>query len=113
MQPLPAFVLPLCVFSGVALIASGVPLYQRRVPPNLLFGVRLRSTMHDEALWYDVNARAGRDLIVIGVIFLAALGIAQLLGHGWEPVWRILGPLVLLVLGLAIETIVIMRLARR
>jgi uncharacterized membrane protein len=109
----PPVVMPLCVVSGIALIGLGIPLYRRRVPPNALYGVRLRSTLDDDELWYDVNARAGRDFIVIGTAFLVALGVAQTIGRAWDPVVRILVPLVLLVFGLMIETIAIVRLANR
>lgn len=110
---LPWYVTPLCIVAGIALILSGIPLYLRRVPPNYFFGVRLPTTLHDEEIWYDVNARAGRDFVVIGTLYLAALGIAQSKGLHWDPALRILVPITVLVAGLIIESVVIVTLTRR
>ena len=109
----PWFVTPLCVGSGIALVAAGLPLARRRVPPNALYGVRLPSTMRDEEAWYEVNERAGRDLIAIGAGFLLCYLAAHWLGAGWDPAVRVLVPVVLLVAALVVETVVIFRAAER
>lgn len=111
--PIPSFVVPLCFAAGLLLFAAGIPLYLRRIPPNPLYGIRVRSTMSDERIWYDINARAGRDLMVIAAVYLGLLGLAALYAASWDPALRVLGPLVVLVLGLMIDTTVLMRAARR
>lgn len=55
-----------------ALVAGlGIPLLRRRIKPNGLYGLRIRETLADEDVWYEANARSGRDAIIIGVVGLA------------------------------------------
>jgi uncharacterized membrane protein len=54
--------------SGVLFIALGIPLYKRRVPPNILYGCRTEKSLSDEKIWYAVNRVTGRDLIVAGIL---------------------------------------------
>lgn len=66
--------LPLVLtFTAVALtlIVLAIPLIRRRVKPNRLYGVRVAATFADEWVWYEANARSGRDLLVLGAIQLA------------------------------------------
>jgi len=112
MTPLPSFVVPLCFAAGVLLMVAGIPLYLRRIPPNPLYGVRLRAT-RDERIWYEINARAGRDLIVLGAVYLGLLGFAMLFGGSWIPAFKVLGPLLVLLVGLIADTIMLMGAASR
>lgn len=64
----------LFVFSGALMVGLGVPLMQRRVRPNGLYGVRVSATLKDERVWYEANAASGRDLVWLGIaLILAAL----------------------------------------
>ena len=51
---------------GLLFSLLGLPLMTRRVGPNRLYGVRLKSTLDDPTLWYEVNAYAGRELVWLG-----------------------------------------------
>lgn len=64
------------VVTGLILVGVGLPMKRRRVKPNGWYGVRLRSTREDETIWYDVNEKAGRELVVLGVcvVLLTAIG---------------------------------------
>jgi hypothetical protein len=53
-----------------ALIA--LPLALRKVRPNPVYGFRTRSTLADEALWYEVNARFGAVQLVASALGAAA-----------------------------------------
>ena len=53
---------------AVCLIGFGVPLAQRRVKPNLWYGLRVPATFADEYVWYEANAMAGRDFVALGVL---------------------------------------------
>jgi hypothetical protein len=65
---------------GILSIATGLPLADRRIPRNRWYGVRIRETFGDEQIWYEVNALAGRDLTVLGVLLvLAALTLPAVL----------------------------------
>lgn len=65
----------LFVGAGLLLVALGWPLARRRVKPNRWYGVRVPATFADERVWYQANAVAGRDMMLLG----SALGVAALL----------------------------------
>ena len=56
-------------FAGVGglLALLGIPMLKRRVPPNYVYGLRTGATLSDKAIWYEANARSGRDSIIAGV----------------------------------------------
>ena len=110
---IPTFVVVICVASGVLLIAAGIPLWLRRVPRNALYGVRFASTLSDDRIWYEINARCGRDLVGIGAGYLVLLAAAVLFGRSWSMPFRLLGPTVVLVVALIVNTILLSRAATR
>ena len=59
-----AMILDLTFGAGaIVLIALAGPLLLRRIPPNGLYGFRTPSTLRDERLWYEVNAKTAVDLV--------------------------------------------------
>jgi hypothetical protein len=62
----------LFVGSGLLLIGISVPLIQRRIKPNYWYGFRTKRTLNDPAIWYEVNAYAGKRLLVCGLITTSA-----------------------------------------
>ena len=88
-------------------------MWLRRVPRNALYGVRFASTLSDDRIWYEINARAGRALVGIGAGYLALLSAAFLFGRSWSMPFRLLGPTVILVIALIINTIALSRAANR
>lgn len=62
--------------SAVITIGLGIPLKNRKIKPNWFYGFRTPATLKDEALWFDVNEKTGKDLVVIGNI-LAMLAAAM------------------------------------
>jgi uncharacterized membrane protein len=73
---------------GVSLVLAGVsalmmvvavPLIRRRVAPNFAYGLRVPATFADEWVWYEANARTGRDLFVLGAILFALALLLPLL----------------------------------
>ena len=66
------------VFVAIAVlsIVVGLPMADRRIPPNRWYGVRVRATFADEHIWYEVNAQAGRELALLGLL---CLGLALVL----------------------------------
>jgi uncharacterized membrane protein len=62
--------------SAIATVIAGLPLKKRKVKPNWIYGFRTPATLKDEALWYDVNEKTGKDLVVIGNV-LAVLAAAM------------------------------------
>lgn len=95
---LPLLLTLIFVFVGVLLMALAVPLMRRRVPPNPLYGLRVRATFADSFVWYEANAANGRDLFLLGAaLALAAAVLPWTLGE-----WAV----VPLVGGLVIGTVV-------
>lgn len=64
---------------GLFLIGLAIPLIRRRVKPNPLYGLRIKATFADEWVWYEANARSGRDLATLGAMQLAAAVVLNLL----------------------------------
>jgi uncharacterized membrane protein len=58
--------------AGLLLALLGWPLAARRVGPNRWYGLRVPATFADRQVWFDANAIAGRDLMVLGVLVLLA-----------------------------------------
>jgi uncharacterized membrane protein len=46
------------------LVLVAIPLVLRMVPPNVIYGFRTRTTLSDDAIWFEANAHFGRRLIV-------------------------------------------------
>ncbi len=59
--------LALYSFGGLLLAALSVPLILHKIPPNGLYGFRVRATLENPQIWYVVNAYAGRRLLVAGL----------------------------------------------
>jgi uncharacterized membrane protein len=55
---------------GLLLVLLGWPLAARQVGPNRWYGLRVPATFADRQVWFDANAIAGRDLMVLGVLLL-------------------------------------------
>jgi uncharacterized membrane protein len=59
-------------------IAVSIPLVLRKVPPNVIYGVRTRKTLSDPRIWYEANYRGGMALILGGLVALACWTILML-----------------------------------
>jgi uncharacterized membrane protein len=66
---------------GLLLLALGWPMATRRVRPNRWYGLRVPATFADEKVWYEANAVAGRDMMILGaVLVVVALALPRLPG---------------------------------
>ena len=58
-----------------------IPMIMEWIPPNGLYGFRVRATLNDPELWYRVNKFTGKLLLLLGiVIFLSAVALRWLPG---------------------------------
>jgi uncharacterized membrane protein len=55
-------------FFGLLQILIGLPLLNRKVPRNYFYGIRTRAALASDQRWYDINAYAGRQLVIWSVI---------------------------------------------
>jgi len=64
------------LFSGVLVMALSAPMIIGKIPPNGLYGFRVKKTMENPDIWYPVNAYSGKWLLAIGLVMvLAAVGL--------------------------------------
>jgi hypothetical protein len=69
------------VVSGLFLAALCVPLILGRIPPNGLYGFRVRKTMEHPEIWYPVNKYGGERLLVASLVMvIAAAGFSFIPG---------------------------------
>jgi len=71
-------------FLGVVFVGLGIPLAQKRVAPNHWYGLRVPATLADETIWYEANARTGKDLLWLAGIVLFVGGLIYVVEM---PVW--------------------------
>ena len=62
--------------SGLLIGALNIPLMQRKIKRNHLYGMRFKKSLESDELWFDINEYGGR-LFVIWSVILVALGIAM------------------------------------
>jgi hypothetical protein len=54
--------------TGLLLAAISIPLILQKIGPNPWYGFRVKKTLDDPAVWYPVNAYAGKRLLVVGLV---------------------------------------------
>jgi len=65
----------LMLTSCVVFVAMGVPFVMSAVPPNRIYGFRIRRTLQDPEVWYAANRVAGLWSVGTGIV-AAAVSIA-------------------------------------
>lgn len=97
---------------GLVSVVVGLPLARRIVRPNRWYGLRVPATFADEHVWYEANAVAGRDFMLLGaVLLLVALGLPRVVAIS-RPAYAMTCTVVL-VIGSTICTVRAWRLANR
>ena len=69
----------LILLAGVGFLMMGIsiPLIRRQIGPNSAYGLRIPATFADREVWFEANAKSGRDLFVLGLVqFALGLGLA-------------------------------------
>jgi hypothetical protein len=66
----------LVFFAGAGLLLSllSLPLIWGKIGPNPWYGLRVKQTLEDPAVWYPANAFLARGLFVVGLLTVAAAG---------------------------------------
>lgn len=106
--------IPMVLFTAAGLLLAGLslPLIRRRVKPNFLYGLRVPATLADEWVWYEANARSGRDLLLVGLTLLALALLLPFVPGVTEETYA-LGLAGLLILGVLSSCILGWRRANR
>ena len=72
--------------SGGVLIGLSIPLIQRKVPPNRLYGFRVRRTLEDPNVWYPVNVYSGWRMLWLGTAIMFAAVVLYFV-PGLDDAW--------------------------
>lgn len=89
---------------GPLLVALALPLMLGRVPPNQFYGVRVESAIFDPRVWYPINKRGGRDMLLIGLGYtLLGVGVGLFAGER-VPTFVILVSSMLLAVAVLLDT---------
>lgn len=80
----------LFVVLSALMILVAIPLALRRVPPNRWYGLRIPATFADRQVWYEANARMGRDLAWLGAVLLAVALALEAVPAQPADTWRTL-----------------------
>jgi uncharacterized membrane protein len=83
--------------TGLLLAALAVPLIRRRVPPNAFYGLRIPETLADDEVWYEANARSGRDLLRAGLGIALGSGLLALVPWSEPAIYALVVTVLLLV----------------
>ena len=66
------FLLVLYVATGLLQIGLALPLVYRKIPPNRLYGFRVKRTLENRDVWFAANAFAGKWLAWAGLATVVA-----------------------------------------
>jgi uncharacterized membrane protein len=58
------------VAAGLLLSAVSIPLILQKIGPNPVYGFRVKQTLENPRVWYEVNAVAGKGLLIDGLIIV-------------------------------------------
>ena len=102
------------IFSGVGavFIALGIPLFQKRVPPNTWYGCRTTKSLSDERIWYAVNRITGQDMILTGILIIMSSLIVFMLRNQMNPntaAVALLAVLIMSTTGMAVNSLRVLR----
>jgi uncharacterized membrane protein len=66
------FLFILFVATGLTMIGVALPLVYRKIPPNHLYGFRVKRTLENREVWFAANAFAGQRLAWVGLATVVA-----------------------------------------
>jgi len=66
----------LFLFSGLLLAALSIPMIMGKIPPNGLYGFRVKKTMDNPEIWYTVNVYSEKWLLAASLMQALAAVVA-------------------------------------
>jgi uncharacterized membrane protein len=79
---------------GILLALISLPMIARKIKPNPFYGYRVRKTLENPEIWYDVNEYSGRQLFAAGILIAVSSMILPFLPGMNESLYSGLGGLV-------------------
>lgn len=67
------------IFIGLLFIGLAIPMIFRRVPPNHIYGFRVRKTLENPDIWYKANEYAGKALVRAGIVIVVGAVVFALI----------------------------------
>jgi predicted Kef-type K+ transport protein len=90
---------------GIVLAILSLPMIANKIKPNPLYGYRVKRTLENPQIWYQVNQYAGKQLFAAGVLIsLFSVGTAILPGMNLQVY-----SLIIAVVNLSLITIAVIR----
>lgn len=77
------------LFVGLLFVGISLPLIRRRVPPNRTYGLRVPATLADDWVWYEANARSGRDFFALGIAIMVVAVVLPFAVRMREPAYTL------------------------
>jgi hypothetical protein len=92
------------LFMGVLLLAVGVALALKLVPPNPVVGFRTSRTWSSREVWYAANRSAGINVAIAGIVIAVAALVVPPLTPDYSDGVRvaIIGPIVIFAIVIAV-----------
>ena len=99
------------VLYGLFQFLTGFPLLRRKIGRNDFYGVRIKATLESDQRWYDVNAYAGRQIVLWSMI-PAANGLAGFLVPHEASNAYLVESLILAPVAMVVPTVLALRWSR-
>ena len=58
-----------CIFFCILYIPIGLPLVYRKIKRNYFYGFKIKYTLEDDDIWYEVNELLGKQMVAQGLLF--------------------------------------------
>lgn len=93
------------MLTGFVFIVISLPLIYQKVPPNHLYGFRVRKTLSNPRVWYAANRVAGIDLFLAGILIVLTAVLTTMLALFLPQAWLTALNFAVLMLALAATVI--------
>ena len=74
---------------GFLFLLIAIPLIQKRVRPNPIYGFRTKKTLGNERVWYKANEFSGKQFYRSGLTLILAAFALSLVPHIGKPFYSI------------------------
>jgi uncharacterized membrane protein len=54
--------------TGILFMVIALPMWKKKIKQNIFYGFKMKYTLMDEEIWYEVNSLAGKYLFYTGMV---------------------------------------------